>query len=218
MYTTVPLLASPFTSQFPLGISRSLCGQGSHACGCRGRLSGGLQLVPPTGSRPPVQTNRSAYGKPVLCPSPALPLPCPGAWSSARAAGRGRDRSPGAGPLAPAGRRRGGAGTSAGHNFSACGSGRGWPAAKLPRSLAQIFFFFWLLLLFPPRCPRTFDIVLPGTEPPPPQPSRARGSGAGKRPEGFAPAGGGRPGAAVGGGARPPRPLAGENGGAGGWA
>lgn len=142
MYTTVPLLASPFTSQFPLGISRSLCGQGSHACGCRGRLSGGLQLVPPTGSRPPVQTNRSAYGKPVLCPSPALPLPCPGAWSSARAAGRGRDRSPGAGPLAPAGLRRGGAGTSAGHNFSACGSGRGWPAAKLPRSLAQIFFFF----------------------------------------------------------------------------
>lgn len=151
MYTTVPLLASPenpFTSQFPLGISRSPCGQGSHACGFRGRLSGGLQLVRPTGSRPPAQTNRSAYGKPSLSPSPALPLPCPGARS--RAAGRGRDRSPGVGALTPAGPRRGG------HNFSACGSGRGRPAAKLSKRLAEISVVFLIPFSAPPALSANF--------------------------------------------------------------
>lgn len=48
--------------------------------------------------------------------------------------------------------------------------------------------------------------------------SRARGSRPGRRRERFALAGSGRLRAAVGGGARPPRPLAGESGGAGGWA
>lgn len=117
-------------------------------------MSGGLQLVLPTDSRPPVQTNRSAYGKPALSPSPALPLQCPGARSSARAAGRGRHRCPGAALLAPAGPRHGGAATRGGHNFSACGSGRGRPAGKLPRRLAEIFFFFYGSFFCSPRAVR----------------------------------------------------------------
>lgn len=137
-----------------------------------------------------------------------LSFPVPGSRSSARAVGRGRGKSQGAAPgpgcwgaaaALPSGPHPGRTGSHGGPNFSARGSRRGRPAAKLPRRLVEIFLNFFFFSPVPtslPRCPGTFDIVLPGTEPPPlqtkPPVGQRGGEAARRRLERFAPAGDGR--------------------------
>lgn len=166
-----------------------------------------------------------------------LSFPVPGSRSSARAVGRGRGKSQGAAPgprcwgaaaALPSGPHPGRTGSHGGPNFSARGSRRGRPAAKLPRRLVEIFlnFFFFPGSYFSPPLPGNFRHC----------PTRhGATSSANKATRGAARGGGGaketsasppqatavteilsaaprrcQP--------APPRPLAGESGGAGGWA
>lgn len=136
-----------------------------------------------------------------------LSFPVPGSRSSARAVGRGRGKSQGAAPgprcwgaaaALPSGPHPGRTGSHGGPNFSARGSRRGRPAAKLPRRLVEIFlnfFFFPRFLLLSPAARELSTLSYQARSHLLCKQSHPWGSEGGRRREGderFAPAGDGR--------------------------
>lgn len=167
-----------------------------------------------------------------------LSFPVPGSRSSARAVGRGRGKSQGAAPgprcwgaaaALPSGPHPGRTGSHGGPNFSARGSRRGRPAAKLPRRLVEIFlnfFFFPRFLLLSPAARELSTLSYQARSHLLCKQSHPWGSEGGRRREGDSSASPPQATAVteiLSAAPRrcqpaPPRPLAGESGGAGGWA